>query len=105
MSSSAVHGDHPSHRQGSKRKQVVFTLIEHAVHMSTNCRINPRPVHDALLNAILFHPFGKILMTSIIWNFPSGSVLDSCFQNSRPKGRAIQASAYLSPAAALASLR
>lgn len=57
-----------------------------------------------LLNAILFHPF-EILMTSIIWNFPSGSVLDSCFPELAPKRGAIQASAYLSPAAALASLR
>ena len=45
-------------------------------------------------------------MTSIIWNFPSGSVLDSRFPDLAPKrGGAIQASAYLSPAAAFTSPR
>ena len=105
MSSSAVHGRSSitSSRLSENRSSSPSS------NMRCTCPpiagINPRPVHDALLNAILFHPF-EIPMTSIIWNFPSCSVLDSCFPELAPKrGGAIQASAYLSPAAALASLR
>lgn len=84
MSSSAVHGRSSitSSRLSENR------LSSPSSNMRCTCPpiagINPRPVHDALLNAILFHPF-EIPMTSIIWNFPSGSVLDSCFPELAPK--------------------
>ena len=84
MSSSAVHGRSSitSSRLSENRSSSPSS------NMRCTCPpiagINPRPVHDALLNAILFHPF-EILMTSIIWNFPSGSVLDSSFPELAPK--------------------
>ena len=84
MSSSAVHGRSSitSSRLSENRSSSPSS------NMRCTCPpiagINPRPVHDALLNAILFHPF-EMLMTSIIWNFPSGSVLDSSFPELAPK--------------------
>ena len=84
MSSSAVHGRSSitSSRLSENRSS------SSPPNMWCTCPpiagVTPRPVHDALLNAILFHPF-EILMTSIIWNFPSGSVLDSSFPELAPK--------------------
>ena len=95
MSSSAVHGRSSitSSRLSENRSSSPSS------NMRCTCPpiagINPRPVHDALLNAILFHPF-EILMTSIIWNFPSGPVLDSCIPELAPKrGGAIRPSCLL----------
>ena len=67
--------------------------------------VTPRPVHDALLNAILFHPF-EMLIPSIIWNLLCSRVSDSCIPELAPKrGGATRRTSYLSLAAALASLR
>lgn len=44
----------------------------------------PRPLRDALLDPILFHPF-ELSISSIIWNLLRGRVLDSCILELTPK--------------------